>query len=143
MKIGHNEEVFIPKGALTYGITANDSRRRERSRIGHKEIRNDEDVVALVGKRVFVSRVIRGENIFGSGKCAYRMHRLSGNERRDAGVIREAMCAAKIEMLERVLQYPESPDYLSCSKGLIDYESRIRRVIEIIRGYPEFLVPQE
>ncbi len=143
MQLGDSpEEVFIPKNALTFGVTANDTIRLERSLIGKKPIRNDKDVEALAGKRVFVSRIIRGVNKFGTPKAAYRMHRLTGKGSRDAKVIREAMCAAKIEMLERILQYPQSPDYLSCDKGLIDYESVIRRAIDVIRHFPDLTVPE-
>lgn len=70
MTVGNStEEVFLPTAALTKGVTANDNARLERSWIGKKPIRHAEDVEALVGKRVFVSRIIRGENIFGSGKA--------------------------------------------------------------------------
>ncbi len=144
MRVGRDEEeIFIPAGALSRGVTANDTIRRERSWIGKKPLKDNDDVAALVGKRVFVSRVIRGENQFGSGKSAYKMYRLWGKESRDAGIIRQAMCDAKIEMLERVLAYPESPDYLSCKRGLINYEPRIHRAIEIIRHYPQTPVPKE
>lgn len=137
------EEVFIPKGALTRSITANDTIRPERSWTGKIPIRNDKDVERLPGKQYFVSRIIRGVNPFGNSKGAYRMHRLYGKTARDAATIREAMIAAKIEMLERILQYPESPDFLSCSKGFFDYESRIRRAIDLIRHFPDTPIPTE
>lgn len=137
MRIGlQEEEVFIPTGTFTHGVTANDTVRNERSRIGKKSIRNENDVASLVGKRVFVSHVIRGVNMFGAPKCAYRMRRLSGKPAKDAELIRHAIIESKIEMLERVLSYPESPDYLSCRKNLFDYESRILRAISLIRQFP-------
>lgn len=136
-------EGFIPRSTLAEGITANDTVSRQRSWIGKTPLYNSEDVEKLVGKTVFVSRVIRGVNIQGYPRCAYRMHRLKGKPAKDAAVIREAMCSAKIEMLERILAYPESPDYLSCSKDFIDYEPRIRRAIEIIRHFPDTPVPQD
>ena len=68
---------------------------------------------------------------------AYRMHRLSGKTGKDARLIRMAMCTSKIEMLERLIAYPESPFHLSCVKGLFDYETRIRQAIELIRHFPE------
>lgn len=144
MRVGNRpEEVFVPTGALLWGVTANDTIRRERSWLGKRPIRNIKDIEALIGKTVFVSRIIRGVNSFGSFKSAYRMHRLKGDIHKDATIIREAMCSAKIEMLERIIAYPQSPDYLSCSKGLIDYEPRIRRAINIIRHYPDTPVPQD
>ena len=144
MRVANNaEEVFIPKGALMRPITANDTIRPERSWVGKTPIRNDKDVERLLGKTYFVSRIIRGSNQFGSGKGAYRMHRLYGKTAKDAATIREAMIAAKIEMLERILQYPGSPDFLSCSKGFFDYESRIWRAIDIIRHFPDTQIPTE
>lgn len=137
------EEVFIPKGALTRSITANDTIRPERSWTGKTPIRNDKDVERLPGKQYFVSRIIRGVNPFGNSKGAYKMHRLYGKTARDAATIREAMIVAKIEMLERILQYPESPDFLSCSKGFFDYESRIRQAIDLIRHFPDTPIPTE
>lgn len=129
-------ESFIPASTIYYGVTANDSAQRVRHTCGRRVLRNRNDVKWLVGKRVFVSRTIRGYNIRGEEKVAYRMHRLTGNIVKDAATIREAMCSAKIEMLERVLNYPEGRDYLSCSPGFFDYESRIRKAIEIISRYP-------
>lgn len=137
------EEVFIPKGALTRSITANDTIWPERSWTGKTPIRNDKDVERLPGKQYFVSRIIRGVNPFGNSKGAYKMHRLYGKTAWDAATIREAMIAAKIEMLERILQYPESPDFLSCSKGFFDYESRIRQAIDLIRHFPDTPIPTE
>lgn len=138
MQVGNStSEVFVNKGSLIFAVIANDSLRPERSMVGKKPIRNEKDVETLVGKTYFVSRVIRGCNKFGSGKVAYRMHRLTGNPLKDAAVIREAMVSAKIEMLERILDYPESPEYLSCSRELFDFESPIRGAIEMIRRFPE------
>ncbi len=143
-RVGNTKgEGFLSAATLANGVTANDTIRRERSWIGKKPIRNEDEVEALVGKIVFVSRVIWGRNIYGSVQGAYRMHRLKGDVHKDASIIREAMCAAKIEMLERILAHPESPDYLSCSKNLINYEPRILQAIEVIRHYPDHPVPQE
>ncbi len=136
-------EGFLSTATLMMGITANDTIRRERSWIGKKPIRNEDDVEALVGKTVFVSRVIWGRHIYGSLQGAYRMHRLKGDIHKDATIIRKAICDAKIEMLERILAYPESPDFLSCSKNLICYEPRIRNAIDVIRRYPEHFIPQD
>ncbi len=137
MQMGNSaEEVFINKSSFIYGVIANDSIKPERSVVGKKPVRNEKDIENLVGKTFFVSRVIRGSNKFGSGRVAYRMHRLTGKPEKDAIVIREAIVAAKIEMLERILAYPESPDYLSCSRGFFDFETPIRYAIEVIRNFP-------
>ncbi len=135
------QEIFIPTATLAYGVTANDTVRNERFLLGKKSLCRDEHVADLVGKTVFVSRIIRGTDIFGRPKGAYRMHKLFGHVRKDAKTIRQAMVQAKIEMLERILAYPQSPDYLSCAKGLIDYEPPLRQAIDLIRHYPETPVP--
>lgn len=131
------DEVFIPSNTFIFGVTANDTLRRERSIIGKTPIRTEIDVAKLTGKTVFVSRVIRGVNIFGSNKVSYRMHRLKDNLEKDAKIIREAMCDAKIEMLERIINYPQCPDYLSCRKDFFDYTSHINKAIDVIRKFPE------
>lgn len=144
MRLGRTpEEVFISSAALAYGVTANDTIRLERTWVGMKPLRHKEEVASLAGRSVFVSRIVRGVNNYGHPKAAYRMHKLTGKIEKDAQIIREAMCNAKIEMLQRIFDYPQSPDYLSCNKGVIDYESRLWRAIEIIRHYPETPIPQD
>ncbi len=137
------DEGFIPTSVFTGGVTANDSLRLERSWIGKKPIRHAEEVASLVGKRVFVSRVIRGVNIRLVPRCAYKMHRLVGKPSKDAKVIREAMIDAKVEMLNRMLNYPESAEYLSCNKGLIDYRTPIQEALDIIGQYPAVMIPED
>ena len=136
------EEIFIPSSTLINGVTANDTVSRERSWIGKRPIRNSKDIESLRGHSYVISRLIRGVNIFGSYKAAYKMHRLFGKTSRDAAIIRSAMCESKIEMLERIIAYPESPDYLSCRKGFFDYESRIRHAIELINRFPDTPSPK-
>lgn len=134
-------EIFIPFGTLKNPITANDTIQPERTWVGKRPIRNVDDIERLVGKTYFVSRIIRGCNIRGFGAAAYRMHRLTGKTDKDASVVRKAIIEAKIEMLERMLKNPQSPDFLSCSKGLFDYESRIRKAIQVISHFPDTLPP--
>lgn len=141
MTVGRDpEEVFIHASIFLYGVTANDSIRPERSYWNKKRICNHDDIKRLVGKRAFVSRRIQGVGINGNARVAYRMYRLWGDLRKDAAIIREAICFSKIEMLERVLEYPDCRHYLSCKKGFFDYEPRIRSAIEIIRNYPNCAV---
>lgn len=136
-------ESLIPASAIRYGVTANDTAQRVRHTCGSRVFRHDKDVEWLVGKRVFISRIIHGYDIPGHDQVAYRMHRLCGRPEKDAAIIREAMCSAKIEMLERILKYPEGSDYLSCRRGFFDYEPRIRRAIDIISRYPEITPPPD
>lgn len=144
MRVGKNEEeIYLSKNRLKFAATAHDTLQPVRNLCGKKPLRNDEDVIKLIGKSVFVSRLIRGYHISGSGKVAYRMHRLWGRLEKDAPMIREAMIDAKIEMLQRLMEHPESPFHLSCRKGFFDYETRIRRAIEIISHYSEYPVPED
>lgn len=135
-------DVFVPAGVIKSGVTANDSLHKERSMLGRRKLRSDSDLETLVGETVFVSHTIRGVwNC--NGKIAYRMHRLRGNLEKDARIIRETICSAKIEMLERLLAYPECPDYLDCSRNLFDYETPVLRAMEVIRKYPDGELPCE
>ena len=142
MTVGKSpEEIFIPFSALQIPMTADDTIKQERSWIGKKPIRNIEDIEKMVGKTYFVSRRIRGTNIRGTSRSAYRMVRLTGNVSKDAMKIREAIIAAKIEMLERVLSNPECRHYLSCSSGFFDYGTRIRQAIRLIKRFPDIQPP--
>lgn len=141
-KIGQcQDETFIHAGTYTNGITAFDSLTKERSMIGKLRITNVSHVASLVGKRVFVSRIIRGRDPYCNYRPAYRMTRLTGNLARDAAAVRNAMCEAKIEMLLRVLAYPECSHYLNCSHDFFDYKIRILRAISVIEGYSLCKIP--
>lgn len=143
-RIGNAEdEEFMHMGKLLAPVTAHDTIMQTRSLYGKKPLLHDGDVERLVGRSVFISRLIHGCNIHGSLAVAYRMHRLMGDMAKSASIIRRAMVEAKIEMLERLLAHPESPLHLSCSKGLFDYETRVRRAIGIISDYPSHPVPQD
>lgn len=137
------EELFLSRSALIYPVAAHDTLHATRHLYGKSPIRHDEDILHLVGKTVFVSRTIHGFRPRERYGVAYKMHRLVGKLAKDATVIREAMCTAKIEMLERLLAYPESPWHLDCEKGLIDYETPIRALMNRIRLYPQTPVPSD
>lgn len=136
-------ESLIPAWWIYNGISSNETASMVRHTCDKRILRNPRDVAWLVGKKVFISRVIRGYSIRLTPMVAYRMHRLCGKTHKDAAKIREAMCSAKIEMLERILTYPECVDYLSCSRGFFDYEPRIRRAIEIISHYSDTIPPAD
>ncbi len=65
------------------------------------------------------------------------MTRLWGTEAHRARLIREAMMASKITMMEEVLKYPYNLDYLACRRHLIAYEPIVRQQIERFRRYPD------
>lgn len=143
-RVGNDtSEGLLPKSALLYPITANDTLKQERSVIGKKTIRNEADIEALVDKTVFVSMTVKGHDLHANNRAAYRMHRLWGKEKKDANTVRAAMIRAKIEMLERIIANPQSSEFLDCIKGLFDYESRIRHAIEVIKRYSETRIPEE
>lgn len=145
-RIGRSEnEILISRSRLINRVTAHDTLQGVRSLYGKRPICNEKDLEHLVGKTVFVSRVIQGKQNYRieMSAVAYRMHRLWGNTARDARIIRTAMCEAKIEMLERLLANPESPNHLNCSKGLFDYTSPILSTIEMIRRYPLTPIPPD
>ena len=138
MCIGNSdEEIYLPGSNIARSMSGIDSGRTEHFMLGKRVLRNDDDIEYLVGKKVFVSHAIRVNHISGGVRLAYRMQRLKGDTEKDARIIRTAMCDSKIEMLERMMTYPESPYHLSCMKGLFDYETRIRHAIDLIRHFPE------
>lgn len=141
MKVGRSEEeVFLPAWRLKYGITASDTLHREYTMLGKRAIRNEFDINILEGKTVFVSHTIRGYSGIGNNNVALRMHRLKGKPSHDAALIRQSMCDAKIIMLNRILEHPECEHYLDCKPDLFDFQSRIRRAIELISHFHETVI---
>lgn len=136
-------ESFISTSSLIYGATALDSLQPERNTIGNRRITNPDHVAALVGKRVFVSRIIRGRNPAGVIHPVYKMTRLKGDVTKDAATIRTAMCQAKIEMLQRILDHPDCDFHLNCSRNFFDYQPRIQRAIRIIESWSNLIPPAE
>ncbi len=142
-RLGSNDkESFIPASWIIYGITSKENARKFRSSCGNRILRNENDLKWIVGKKFFVSYIIRGYSICSEPRVAYRMHRLYGNVAKDAAIIRRAMCEGKIEMLKRVMTFPHCEDYLSCSPNLFDYKTRISRAIGIISHYSEITPPE-
>lgn len=141
-RVGRSEEeFFMARYSFRHRQTAHDTMYGERFFYGKSMVRSDDDIRRLVGKTVFISRAIlysRKDYKYGS---LFRMHKLTGNLARDAAMMRQAMCDAKIEMLERLMANPESQWYLNCDKGFFDYETPIKALIERIRQYPQTLVP--
>lgn len=137
-RIGTSQnEALLPAYFFLGNVTALDDLRGVWSTIGTRHITNEKQVTALVGKRMFISAVIRGKNVRGDYCPAYRMTRLTGKEQKDAAAVRNAMCEAKIEMLNRLMENPDCKHYLDCSDTLFDFKTRIRRAISIIRTYPQ------
>lgn len=128
---------------MKYGVDASDTLNRERSMLDKRIIRNDNDLEWLVGKTAFVSHTIRGHLPDGKERVAYRMHRLKDDLGKDATIIRQAMCSAKIAMLNRVMEHPDCYHYLDCKQGFFDYRSRICRAIELIQNFHKVEIPND
>lgn len=144
MRVGNSsDEVFLSAWQLKYGVTASDTLNRERSMLGKRIIRNDDDVEWLVGKTAFVSHTIPGHLPDGKERVAYRMHRLKGDLVKDAATVRHAMCEAKVYMLRRILEHPESYNYLDCNPGFFDYRSRIELAIKLIENFHKVEIPKD
>lgn len=143
MQVGHPPaEAFLHTNIFKHGIVANDTLHREYTYAGSRRIRKEEDIEWLVGKTFFISRVIRGCDIKGYPRVAYRLHRLYGDTARDAAIVRTAMCRAKIEMLERIRDYPECRDYLDCNRNVFDfYWMRINQALEFVKHFPDTQIP--
>lgn len=141
-RVGRDEEeFFLARYSFRRPQTAHDTLRGVRHTYGKAIIRTDDDIRRLVGKTVFISRTIPcSRQDYKYGSC-YRMHKITGNLARDAAMMRQAMCEAKIEMLERLMANPESQWYLNCDKGLIDYETPIKALIAKIQQYHLTPVP--
>lgn len=143
VRVGRGGEEFcLSRSRLLHRVTARDTLQQVRNLYGKSRLCNDDAVKRLAGKTVFVSRLIHGRDFNGSGRAAYRMHRLWGNLEKDARIIREAMIEAKIEMLERQLEMISAINVTGKRPDLLPYRDRILRAIARIRLYPSFSIPK-
>lgn len=134
-KIGDSEyEDFIPINRFIYGMKANDSGEDIYFSLNGHRFLSYQQVESLIGKRVFISHYIWGTDIWGKSRAVWRMHSLSDDLEHDAEVIRCEFSKAKIEMLTRMLNYPECSDYLFCDKNLFDIKTPITLLIEKIKN---------
>lgn len=129
------EEVSESMMSLTGRYTACDSLRQVRHTIGGRPVREARQIKGLIGKRIFVSRNIITSKGTGFGK-AMSMHRLKGNLTENASTVREAMIAAKLEMLARLLEYSACSFYLDGTPSEpVDITTPIRSLIDEISQY--------
>lgn len=127
-------ERYMSLNSMMYYITADDSARRTRTLLDGRMFHSRSRVERLQGRSVFVSHIHTGHNRFGRPSTAYFMHSLKGSLSEDAAMIRRTMCEAKVEMLQRVLEYPYCPFYLSCVRGTFDFETPLRQFIATLRS---------
>lgn len=144
-RVGNSaEEHSFPVGKFISGTTYKATRHTVRQMAGKQRITNRALVEGLPGKSYFVSHALKGLCWRGSDfGLAYRMHRLWGTPANKAKIIREAMIASKITMLEEVLEHPYNLDYLACPRRLIDYATIVRAAIDKVRLYPTTIYPTE
>lgn len=137
-RIGSGEREYeMPMGALDNKFTYRANRRQNWSLVNGKRITNSGMVEKMMGKSYFVSHILLADRNYGEKRPLYRMFLLKGDSSAMAAEIRKRMCESKIEMLEEVLKYPFSPDYLQCRRHFIDYTSPIHAFIETVRHFPE------
>lgn len=144
-RIGDSPDVFIKNmKAFTERRTAADTLQPIRSTIDGKPVRSADRMRPLVGKSVFVSRIVNTVTPRGSFTTAMAMHRLKGDLATDAPAIRQAIVASKLEMLDRFLKNPECNFYLDGEpQPPVDIAAPINRLKTIIAAYPSVTPPAD
>lgn len=144
-RVGDSPDAIVKEMSdFTAKRTAADSLRPIRSTINGHPVIHAEQIHPLIGKSVFISRNITTVTHNGGYSTAMSMHRLKGNLATDAAVIRQAIIASKLEMLDRLLDHPESHIYLDGeTSGPVDIATPINRLKEIITSYPSVIPPED
>lgn len=138
------DEIIKEMSDFTAKRTAADSLRPVRSSINGHPVIDAEQIRPLIGKSVFISRNITTVTHNGAYSAAMAMHRLKGNLATDAAVIRQAIIASKLEMLDRLLDHPEAHIYLDGETlEPVDIVTPINRLKEIIASYPSETPPED
>lgn len=137
-----SERIITGMAAFTFNRTAADSLRQVHSLINGRPITQAKQVHALIGNSVFISRNITTVNRFGGYGSAMSMHRLKGKLEEDTVSIRTAIIDSKIEMLDRLLEYPHSDIYLDGEPSVpVDIAIPINRLKSQILTYPSVIPP--
>lgn len=138
------DEIIKEMSDFTAKHTAADSLQPVRSTINGHPVIHAEQIRPLIGKTVFISRNITTVTHNGGYSTAMSMHRLKGNLATDAAVIRQAIIASKLEMLDRLLDHPESHIYLDGETlEPMEIATPINRLKEIITSYPSVTPPED
>lgn len=130
------KETHLSVRSLTRRATYTANLRQVHATANGLDLTSEKMVERMQGKDFFVSHALPVRNGIRDGRPAYRMHCLKGVDSQKADLIRRAMIDAKITMLNEVLAYPFTPQYLRCSRGFIDYTTPIRAAIAAIRYFP-------
>ena len=144
-RVGDSPDVIIKEMAdFTAKRTAADSLRPVRGTINGHPVIHAEQIRPLIGKSVFVSRNIATVTYSGSFSTAMSMHRLKGDLATDAAVIRQAVIASKLEMLDRLLDHPEAHIYLDGEPPEpVDIVTPVNRLKGIIASYSSVTPPED
>lgn len=136
--IGSNpREMSLSMNMLTRRVIYTATLRQIHVMVNGRPLTNETTVERMQGNDYFVSHALPARTETGHGRNAYRMYRLKGNEEQKAAMIREKMIESKIAMLQEIIAYPYTPQYLRCSRNFIDYVSPIEAAISAIRRFPE------
>ena len=128
--------------SFIYFHTAQDSLRPVKHTLNGRNICNADLARRLSGRRFFVSHAIPVWLPGDVKGVALRMHRLTGKEAADAQTIREGMIGAKLEMLGRLLEYPDAECYLDGEPSAsVDIATPVNAAIAAIRRFPEATPP--
>lgn len=139
-----SEEITSSITAFTLKRSAADSCCQVRSLINGRPITQAQQIHALIGKSVFVSRNITTVNRFRGYGIAMNMHRLKGRLSLDAAMIRTAIINSKLEMLDRLLAYPYSDIYLNGEPSEpVDITTPINRIKALISTFAAVIPPCE
>lgn len=130
-------ELLMPLSSLTDKVTYTASRRQIHVTINGRPLTNSNMVEHIQGRDYFVSHALMAHKRDGRMAPAYRMFRLKGDQSQKASTIRTKMIESKVSMLNEILAYPHSPDYLQCSRDFIEYAAPISAAIAAILGFPE------
>lgn len=140
-RIGNYSDVIEERMAeFTCRSPARDSMRQIRHTINGRSVTQSDQIHALAGKKVFVSRAVGTRTPWGTYSRVLSMHRLNGHDNiRDAAIIRKTMMDAKFEMLDRLEKYHYADVYLDgMPSPSVDISPVIAAVRNRLARYPEY-----
>lgn len=137
-----SDEVTRRMEYFTSKRTAADSLRQVRNTINGRPVTKEDQIHRLIGKTVFVSRIITTHTLRDGYAAAMAMHTLRRPLTTAAATIRKAIISSKIEMLDRLLANPEAHIYLDgVPSRPVDIATPINSLKAIINTYLNTPVP--
>lgn len=132
-----HQELHLSLSSLTNNLTLTSTLKPTHICVNGHPLTNGKMVERMQWREYFVSHALPARTAGGHGRVAYRMYRLKGIDAQKAALIRERMMESKITMLNEVLAYPYTPQYLRCSRHFIDYTTPVTALIDTILRYPD------